>query len=56
MSNWGIEPYDWLRNRLFRDMDPFSRDWFNDMPRQFEQLRRGMERMFQEQFRDIAET
>jgi HSP20 family protein len=56
MSDWGIEPYDWLRNRLFRDTDPFSRDWFNDMPRQFEQMRRGMERMFQEQFRDIDET
>ena len=56
MSNWGIEPYDWLRNRLFGDMDPFSRDWFIDMPRQFEQMRRGMERMFQEQFRDIDET
>jgi HSP20 family protein len=56
MSDWGIEPYDWLRNRLLRDMDPFSRDWFNDMPRQFEQIRRGMEKMFQEQFRDIDET
>ena len=56
MSDWGIEPYDWLRNRLFRDTDPFSRDWFNDIPRQFEQMRRGMERMFQEQFRDIDET
>jgi HSP20 family protein len=56
MSNWRIEPYDWLRNRLFEDIDPFSRDWFNDMPRQFEQMRRGMERMFQEQFRDIDET
>ena len=56
MSDWGIEPYDWLRNRLFRDIDPFSRDWFNDIPRQFEQMRRGMERMFQEQFRDIEET
>src|ERR687891_2369334 len=56
MSNWGIEPYDWLRNRLFGDMDPFSRDWFNDMPRQFEQMKQGMERMFQEQFRDIDET
>jgi HSP20 family protein len=56
MSDWGMEPYDWLRNRLFRDTDPFSRDWFNDMPRQFEQMRRGMERMFQEQFRDIDET
>jgi HSP20 family protein len=56
MSSWGIEPYDWLRNRLFRDIDPFSRDWFNDMPRQFERMRGGMERMFQEQFVDIDET
>jgi HSP20 family protein len=56
MSSWGIEPYDWLRNRLFREIDPFSRDWFNDMPRQFERMRRGMERMFQEQFVDIDET
>jgi HSP20 family protein len=62
MSNWEIEPYDWLRNRLFRDIDPFSRvrdsggDWFSDMPRKFEQMRQGMERMFQEQFRDIDET
>src|SRR5919112_1655266 len=56
MNNWEIEPYDWLRNRLFGDMDPFSRDWFNDIPKQFEQMRRGMERMFQEQFRDIDET
>src|ERR671914_581161 len=56
MNNWEIEPYDWLRNRLFGDMDPFSRDWFNDIPRQFEQMRQGMERMFQEQFRDIEET
>ena len=56
MNNWEIEPYDWLRNRLFGDMDPFSRDWFNDIPRQFEQMRQGMERMFQEQFTDIDET
>src|SRR5918998_5012549 len=62
MSNWGIEPNDWVRNRLFGDIDPFSRvrdfggDWFSDMPRQFEQMRRGMERMFREQFMDIDET
>jgi HSP20 family protein len=62
MSNWGIEPYDWLRNRLFGDIDPFSRlrdfdrDWFNDMPREFEQMRRRMERMFQEQFREMDEA
>src|ERR687898_1554546 len=40
MSNWGIEPDDWFRG----------------MPRQFEQMRREMERMFQEQFTDIDET
>jgi HSP20 family protein len=62
MSNWGIEPYDWIRTRLFRDIDPFSRvgnfrgDWFSDLPRQFEHMRREMERMFQEQFTDIDET
>jgi HSP20 family protein len=62
MSNWGIEPYDWIRNRLFRDIDRFSRltvfgggDWFSDMHRQFEQMRRGMERLFEEQFRNIDE-
>ncbi|HEY9387754.1 MAG TPA: archaeal heat shock protein Hsp20 [Nitrososphaeraceae archaeon] len=31
-------------------------DWFRDMPRQFEQMRREIERMFQEQFTDIDET
>jgi HSP20 family protein len=62
MSNWGIEPYNWIRTRLFRDIDPFSRvgnfrgDWFSDLPRQFEHMRREMERMFQEQFTDIDET
>jgi HSP20 family protein len=56
MSSGGIESYDWVRNRLFRDIDPFSRDWFYDMPRQFERMRRGMERMFQEQFVDIDQT
>jgi HSP20 family protein len=62
MSIWGIEPYDWLRTRPFRDIDPFSRasnfsgDWFSDLPRQFDQMRRQMERIFQEQFTDIDET
>ena len=62
MSIWGIEPYDWIRTRFFRDIDPFSRignfsgDWLGDLPRQFEQMRRQMERMFQEQFTDIDET
>jgi HSP20 family protein len=62
MSIWGIEPYDWIRTRFFRDIDPFSRignfsgDWLGDLPRQFEQMRRQMERMFQEQFIDIDKT
>src|ERR671915_2531321 len=54
MSIWGIEPYDWFRSRVFRDIVPFSMardfsgDWYSDMPRQFEQMRRQMERMFDE--------
>ena len=63
MSNWGIEPDDWFR-RVFGGINfPFlsrrggsNDDWFRDMPRQFEQMRREMERMFQEQFTDIDET
>jgi HSP20 family protein len=63
MGNWGTEPDDWFR-RLFGGSNfPFlprrgsgSEDWFRDMPRQFEQMRREMERMFQEQFTDIDET
>src|SRR5918992_2467219 len=62
MSIWGIEPYDWLRTRPFRDIEPFSRaskfsgHWFSDLRRQFDQMRRQMERIFQEQFTDIDET
>jgi HSP20 family protein len=63
MSNWGIEPDDWFRRVFGGSNFPFlsrrgsgSDDWFRDMPRQFEQMRREMERMFQEQFTDIDET
>ncbi|HJR46587.1 MAG TPA: hypothetical protein VJ799_00380, partial [Nitrososphaeraceae archaeon] len=63
MSNWGIEPDDWFRRVFSGSNFPFlsrggtgSDDWFRDMPRQFEQMRREMERMFQEQFMDIDET
>jgi HSP20 family protein len=63
MSNWGIESDDWFR-RVFggSNFPSLSRrgsannDWFRDMPRQFEQMRREMERIFQEQFTDIDET
>jgi HSP20 family protein len=64
MSNWGIEPDDWFRRVFGGSNFPFltrrgsgnDNNWFRDMPRQFEQMRREMERMFQEQFTDIDET
>jgi len=62
MSNWGIEPDDWFKRIFGSSNFPSSRggtgsgDWFRDMPRQFEQMRREMERIFQEQFTDIDET
>jgi HSP20 family protein len=60
MSNWGIEPDDWFRRIFGSGNFPFSSgrngDWFRDMPRQFDQMRREMERIFQEQFADIDET
>src|SRR5215203_4554458 len=63
MSNWGIEPDDWFRRVFGGSNFPFlsrrgsgSDDWFSDLPRQFEHMRREMERMFQEQFTDIDET
>jgi HSP20 family protein len=62
MNNWGIEPDDWFKRIFGSGNFPSSRggtgsgDWFRDMPRQFEQMRREMERIFQEQFTDIDET
>ena len=63
MSVWGIEPDDWFRRVFGGSNFPFlsrrgsgNDDWFGDIPRQFEQMRRGMERMFQEQFTGIDET
>ncbi|HKG41584.1 MAG TPA: archaeal heat shock protein Hsp20 [Nitrososphaeraceae archaeon] len=61
MSFWGIEPEDWFR-RFFgsssRMPSPSSSSigrggWFGDMPRQFDEMRREMQRMFEEQFKDI---
>jgi HSP20 family protein len=62
MNNWGIEPDDWFKRIFGSSNFPSSRggtgngDWFRDMPRQFEQMRREMERIFQEQFTDIDEA
>jgi HSP20 family protein len=57
MSIWDIDPEDWFR-RFFGSTSrlPSSRrgggGWFgSDMPRQFEEMRREMQRMFEEQFK-----
>src|ERR687897_2767464 len=57
MSFWGIEPEDWFR-RFFggssRMPSSIGRGgWFGDMPRQLDEMRREMQRMFEEQFKDI---
>ena len=52
MSFWDIEPEDWLR-RFFPGRGRGG--WFGSggMPSQFDETRREMERMFEEQFKDI---
>jgi HSP20 family protein len=58
VSFWNIEPEDWIR-RFFGGRTPSSvgrAEWLGDMPRQFEDIRSEMERMFEEQFRDIQST
>jgi HSP20 family protein len=58
MGVWDIQPSDdWFR-RFFSSIPFFSRtgstgEWLTDMPSRFDQMRREMERAFQEQFRDI---
>src|SRR5919112_649904 len=57
MSFWGIEPEDWFR-RFFTGREGNSKTggWNRDVFREFEDMRREMERMFEEQFRDIQST
>jgi HSP20 family protein len=57
MSFWGIEPEDWFR-RLFAggEGNPKTGGWHRDVFREFEDMRREMERLFEEQFRDIQST
>jgi HSP20 family protein len=57
MSFWGIEPEDWFR-RFFagREGNPKTGEWRRDVFREFEDMRREMERLFEEQFRDIQST
>ena len=61
MSFWGIEPEDWFRRFFDSSRMPSSSPpssigrggWFGDMPRQLDEMRREMQRMFEEQFKDI---
>ena len=61
MSFWGIEPDDWFR-RFFggtgggRGRSRGSGSGAGDIFREFEDIRSEMERMFEEQFRDIQST
>jgi hypothetical protein len=57
---WGIEPDDWFRRIFWRSGGGRGR-WrgsggAGDLFREFEDIRREMERMFEEQFRDIQST
>jgi HSP20 family protein len=57
MSFWGIEPEDWFR-RFFagREGNPKTGGWHRDVFREFDDMRREMERLFEEQFKDIQST
>ena len=61
MSFWGIEPDDWFK-RFFggtgggRGRSRGSGSGAGDIFREFEDIRSEMERMFEEQFRDIQST
>jgi HSP20 family protein len=52
MSFWDIEPEDWLR-RFFPGRGRGGWSGSGGMPSQFDEMRREMERMFEEQFKDI---
>lgn len=58
MSFGNIEPYDWFK-RFFGGSGRSTRrgrageGWFGDVFSGFDEMRRQMERQFQEQFRDI---
>jgi HSP20 family protein len=64
LSLWDRDIDDWFRSffgRTGRIGLPASgggrgAGWFGDMPRQFDEMRSEMERMFEEQFKDIEST
>jgi HSP20 family protein len=52
MSNKDINPYDWYK-RLFSGRTPFGSWNFNDLFREFDEMRNQMERTFSEPFKNI---
>jgi HSP20 family protein len=52
MSNRDINPNDWYK-RYFSGRSPFGRWNFNDMFREFDEMRNEMERTFSEPFKNI---
>ena len=58
MAFWGIEPGDWFRRIFWRSGGGGRGRWrgsggAGDLFREFEDIRREIERMFEKQFRDI---
>jgi HSP20 family protein len=60
MSFWNIGPEDWFRRFFGGSGGPLSTrglGWFgNDISRQFDEMRKEMEREFEEQFKGIEST
>ena len=52
MSNRGITPYDWYKG-FFSRRSPFGGWNFDDMFREFDEMRKEMSRTFSEQFKNI---
>jgi HSP20 family protein len=52
MGNKDINPYDWYK-RLFSGQSPFGSWNFNDLFREFDEMRNQMERTFSEPFKNI---
>jgi HSP20 family protein len=60
LSSWDRDIDDWFRSFFGRTgrigLPASGGRWFGDMPRQFDEMRSEMERMFEEQFKDIEST
>jgi HSP20 family protein len=61
LSFWDRDIEDWFRSFFGgtgrRELPTLGRGgWYDDIPRQFDEMRREMERSFEEQFKDIEST